>query len=275
VLSANATSLVAEVPAGAATGPIQVATAGGSATSSGDFTVLSGIGAAWTTRLAGPCGRPSGIAWTGARFAAVGSGAGFQASEDALVWRVSSGLSSADDVAWDGSMMVAVGSSFWVSTSTDGLTWTTRSLPAGSADLHGVARSPETWVAVGNGICSSPDGVTWTARDSGTTKQLRAVTWTGAQFVAVGEDGAVVTSPDGLRRFCATNPARSGSYHSRTPTRSTGSWRRAVSKARASQRGVRLGPVSTGQPMFSERPDDVSAGSSASPRPRSWTPLDP
>jgi len=197
VLSANATSLVAEVPAGAATGPIQVTTAGGSATSGGDFTVLSGIGAAWTTRLAGPRGRPSGIAWTGARFAAVGSGAGFQASEDALVWRVSSGLSSADDVAWDGSMMVAVGSSPWASTSVDGLTWTMRSLPAGSSGLHGVARSPEAWVAVGDGICSSPDGVTWTARASGTTKQLRAVTWTGAQFVAVGEDGAVVTSPDG------------------------------------------------------------------------------
>lgn len=197
VLSASATALVAAVPAGAATGRIQVTTAGGSATGDGDFTVLSGLGAAWTTRLAGPRGRPSGLAFTGTRFATVGSGGGFQSSEDALVWTVRSAFSSADDLAWDGSMMIAVGSSYWVSTSPDGISWTMRSLPAGSSDLHGVARSPDGWVAVGSGICSSPDGVTWTARDPGTTKQLRAVTWTGARYVAVGEDGAVVTSPDG------------------------------------------------------------------------------
>jgi hypothetical protein len=54
-------------------------------------------------------------------------------------------------------------------------------------------------VAVGDGgaIRTSPDGVTWTPRDSGTTKNLHSVTWTGAQLVAVGEDGAVATSPDG------------------------------------------------------------------------------
>ena len=197
VLGATATALVAVVPAAAATGRIQVTTAGGSATSGGDFTVLSGIGAAWTTRLAGPRGRPSGLAWTGTRFATVGSGGGFQSSEDALVWSVRSAFSSADDVAWDGSMMVAVGGSFWVSTSTDGISWTMRGLPAGSSDLRGVARSPGAWVAVGNGICSSSDGVTWTARDPGTAMALKAVTWTGTQFVAVGEGGAVVTSPDG------------------------------------------------------------------------------
>jgi hypothetical protein len=77
VLSASATSLVAVVPAGATTGRILVTTSCGSATSSADFTVVSGVGAAWKTRLAGPRGRPSGLVWTGTRFAAVGSG-GFQ-----------------------------------------------------------------------------------------------------------------------------------------------------------------------------------------------------
>ena len=73
VVSASPTSLVAVVPAGATTGRIRITTAGGSATSSADFTVLTGVGAAWTTRLAGPRGMPSGLAWTGTRFAAVGS----------------------------------------------------------------------------------------------------------------------------------------------------------------------------------------------------------
>lgn len=200
VLSASATQLVVVVPAGATTGRIQVTTAGGTGTSSGDFTVLSGLGAAWTTRLAGPRGTQRGLAFTGSRFAAVGSGAGFQASADGLVWTLASQLSSADDVAWDGALLVAVGGSFWVSTSADGLSWTTRLLPAGADRLRAVARSPAAWVAVGDGgyVASSPDGGTWTSRASGTTRDLRAITWTGGRFVAVGAAGAVVTSPNGL-----------------------------------------------------------------------------
>ncbi|HSD20227.1 MAG TPA: IPT/TIG domain-containing protein [Anaeromyxobacter sp.] len=195
VLSASATSLVAVVPAGASTGKIRVTTAGGSATSSADFTVLTGPGSAWTTRLAGPRGMQNGLAWTGTRLAAVGSGAGFQASTDGRVWRMTSSLSSADDVAWDGSLMVAVGS--MVQTSSDGLTWTWRDLWSG---LRRVAPFPGGWVAVGdNGVIrTSPDGITWTPRDSGVSKNLRDVTWSGAQLVAVGEDGAVTTSPDGV-----------------------------------------------------------------------------
>jgi hypothetical protein len=203
VLSASATSLVAVVPAGATTGGIRITTAGGSATSSADFTVLSGIGAAWTTRLAGPRGMPSGLAWSGTRFAAVGTGAGFQTSTDGLIWTETSWF-TADDVAWDGSLMVAVGRS-GVQTSTDGLTWNFRS---GMVDLRSVARYPGGWVAVGdNGVIrTSPDGVTWTARDSGTTKYLSDVTWTGAQLLAVGEDGAVATSADGATWTPRTAP---------------------------------------------------------------------
>jgi IPT/TIG domain len=195
VLSASTTSLVALVPAGATTGRIEVTTAGGTATSSTDFTVLTGLGAAWTTRLAGPRGTQSGLAWTGTRFAAVGSGAGFQASPDALVWTMTSQLATASDVAWDGSLLVAVGNS-GVRTSSDGLTWTLRTA---SGARSGVARSPGAWVTVGSGgtISSSPDANGWTPRTSGTTRALHSVTWTGSRFVAVGEDGAVVTSPDG------------------------------------------------------------------------------
>lgn len=198
VLSASSTSLVVQVPAGAATGRLQVSTAGGSATSSSDFTVLSGLGAAWTTRLAGPQGSPEGLAWTGTRFVAVGGGTGFLASPDALVWTVTSQFGSPSDVAWDGSRLVAVDSSL-VHTSVDGLTWTFGGLPAGSGSLRTVARSPSAWVAVGGGgnIASSPDGLTWTKRTSGTAKDLGSVTWTGGRFVAVGNDGAVVTSTDG------------------------------------------------------------------------------
>jgi photosystem II stability/assembly factor-like uncharacterized protein len=199
VLSASATSLVAVVPGGATTGKIQVTTAGGTATSSGDFTVLVGLGAAWTTRLAGPFGTATGLAHTGARFVAVGSD-GAQSSPDGLVWTLAGPFSRADDVAWDGALLVSVGGASWVNTSPDGLAWTLRFLPAGARSLNAVAHAPALWVAVGDGgyVASSPDGITWTGRTSGTPSDLRSVTWTGSRFVAVGADGAVVTSPDGL-----------------------------------------------------------------------------
>ena len=38
----------------------------------------------------------------------------------------------------------------------------------------------------------------WTSRSSGITGGLNAVVWTGSQFVAVGDYGTVLTSPDGV-----------------------------------------------------------------------------
>lgn len=54
VLSASATTLAVVVPAGARTGRISVTTSGGTGTSPADFSILSGQGSAWTTRLSGP-----------------------------------------------------------------------------------------------------------------------------------------------------------------------------------------------------------------------------
>jgi len=79
--------------------------------------------------------------------------------------------------------------------------WTERSLPVptGSAvKLYDVVRAPAQYVAVGEGIFTSPDGVTWTERATGVDHALRDVTWTGSRFVAVGDGGTVLTSPDGV-----------------------------------------------------------------------------
>jgi hypothetical protein len=52
----------------------------------------------------------------------------------------------------------------------------------------GVVWSGTQFVAVGRQgiICTSPDGVVWTTRSSGTQIHLRSVIWAGGQFVAVG-----------------------------------------------------------------------------------------
>src|SRR5690606_14605514 len=42
------------------------------------------------------------------------------------------------------------------------------------------------------------DGITWTSRSGGTTQNLWDITYGGGQYVAVGDSGTVLTSPDGI-----------------------------------------------------------------------------
>ncbi len=108
---------------------------------------------------------------------------------------------------------VAVGAGGAVATSLDGLTWEAELIgPVYGAStyytLNGIACGNGAFVAVGytmtgtsvtgEAIVISRDGVTWgTAVFPDSTRQLEAVTYGGGQFVAVGDGGTVLTSPDG------------------------------------------------------------------------------
>ena len=72
-------------------------------------------------------------------------------------------------------------------------------LPQGNP-LQAVAYGSNTFVAVGNGgtILTSPDGVTWTSGTSGTGNSLNGICYSNNIFVAVGTEGTILTSPDGL-----------------------------------------------------------------------------
>ena len=80
-----------------------------------------------------------------------------------------------------------------------GTQWTTRTSGI-TPQLNNLVWSGAQFVAVGyvGMILTSPDGIHWTKRTSGTNSTLWGVTWTGTQFVAVGEDGTVLTSPDAV-----------------------------------------------------------------------------
>ena len=73
-------------------------------------------------------------------------------------------------------------------------------------DLYGVTHGTPiegnlTLVAVGEGgviMTSTDEGYTWVSRNSQTDKNLRDVTWTGKLFVAVGNSGTIVSSPNGF-----------------------------------------------------------------------------
>jgi Abnormal spindle-like microcephaly-assoc'd, ASPM-SPD-2-Hydin len=72
--------------------------------------------------------------------------------------------------------------------------------PGSSNGLFGLGSSGSLLVAVGlqGSILSTPDGLSWTARMSDAFNTLADVTWTGSQFVAVGLGGTILTSPDGI-----------------------------------------------------------------------------
>ena len=64
-------------------------------------------------------------------------------------------------------------------------------------------------VAVGNNgtILTSVDGVSWTPRTSGVNHCLNHVIWTGTRFVAVGDSSTIVTSTDGIVWTISNGPA--------------------------------------------------------------------
>ncbi len=77
--------------------------------------------------------------------------------------------------------------------------WTAAS--SGTAQtLWGVCYGGGRFVAVGEGgtILTSPDGSTWTTRTSGTNVWLTSVAYGFAHYIVVGDNGTVLSSQDGI-----------------------------------------------------------------------------
>ena len=66
--------------------------------------------------------------------------------------------------------------------------------------LNDVAWDGLRLVAVGQSgaVYTSPDGLSWTGGNAGTDRNLFSVAWTGSRFVAVGGSGVRAESPDGV-----------------------------------------------------------------------------
>jgi len=77
-----------------------------------------------------------------------------------------------------------------------------------SGTLHAITYGNETYVAVGdNGvILTSPDLIFWAQRNSGTSAHLYDVTYGAGIFVAVGAGGTILTSRDGLTWMPRSSP---------------------------------------------------------------------
>lgn len=159
----------------------------------------------WTTRLSGPRGFSSvnGLAFNGSNYVSVESS--LSSSTDLLIWNEQSNSITGLDVLWNGTQYVDSGFT-GMNYSTDGLNWTNGFFNSTGKSPYHLAYSstlPLWVVAAGSEVATSTDGATWnwTALPlSGLPlgADVRAVTWTGTQFVAVGMMGTILTSPDGV-----------------------------------------------------------------------------
>ena len=79
-----------------------------------------------------------------------------------------------------------------------GINWTT-AVP-GYPSLSGITWSGTQFAAAGQdgAILTSSDGITWTVRASGTTNDIDGTAWSGNEFADVGANGTILTSPDGI-----------------------------------------------------------------------------
>lgn len=161
------------------------------------------------------------VAGTASRLTAVGANGAIISSTDAgASWSSESApatITSLSGVADNGSLRIAVGrnsSSQGMLIANSGAGWAQTGTPASNWVPRDVVWTGSLWVVVGADsvnfganavVMYSSDGSTWTRVDlpTGATPAgyaLRDVTWTGSQFVAVGDNAqsgrVVVTSPD-------------------------------------------------------------------------------
>ncbi len=158
-----------------------------------------------------------GAVWNGNQFISVGNypqtytGVISAGPAPVLTWTSrNASLGSAthlNDIKWGGGVYVAVGANGFnagaIKTSTDGLTWRTPTFPPTQQQLNAVTwNGTNQFAAVGRGgmiLTSSDAGVTWIQQGLGVTaNDLNDIIWDGGQFVAVGNAGTVLTSPNGV-----------------------------------------------------------------------------
>ena len=67
-------------------------------------------------------------------------------------------------------------------------------------EVNGVIYDGKQFLAVGNGgrILTSPDGILWQTQHVGTNQMLTGMASSGSQYVAVGYQGGIITSGDGV-----------------------------------------------------------------------------
>ncbi|MCD1261707.1 S-layer homology domain-containing protein [Paenibacillus athensensis] len=101
-------------------------------------------------------------------------------------------------IAYGNGLFVAGGDR--IITSADGVTWNTVTSPPGFSFIASMIYGNGLFVGVGwsGNLMTSPDGSNWTMQASGTSGVVRDVVYANNLYVAVGDSGYVSTSTDGV-----------------------------------------------------------------------------
>jgi hypothetical protein len=178
------------------------------AASTNGIVLVSYDGSSWVTGTELP-GAPaiSSVAFGNGRFVAVGAKGKVFSSPDGFEWIEHSAGSTASnlyDVAYGGGIYVAGGVTPYEAIfyrSTNGITWTSHRLDDGFLPVSGIAYGNGRFVAArwfDAPILTSEDGIAWVPEPANTPYWLEDVKYLNGTFVAVGRQGLIVTSPDGL-----------------------------------------------------------------------------
>jgi len=177
-----------------------------------DGTILtSPDGVAWTLQDSGDTHHLFGVGYGNGTFVAVGTVGTILTSTDGASWTLrSSGTGSyLYGAAYGNSRFVVVGASGTIRTSADnGATWVDPFwpyIPPYDNWLYSIAYGWE-FAATGEydgtpattELLTSMDAVTWTQQNSGTTSHLFGIGYGNGTFVAVGDEGVILTSTDGV-----------------------------------------------------------------------------
>ncbi len=164
---------------------------------------------AWTVRASGTTRDLHAITYANGLYVAGGRVGTVITSPNAVNWttRATPTTNYIERLAWGSGRFVAAATHGTILTSTNGLAWTQHAHPAPpDTAFEGVAFGGGRFVMVGvnfNGsahsiMLASSNGVDWVNTSVDVGKGLRGVAHDGQQFLAVGNDGVVIFSSNGL-----------------------------------------------------------------------------
>lgn len=128
------------------------------------------------------------------------------------------------DFAHDGNQtwLAAVDGEIWRSTD-NGAAWAAlQNQPVG--EIFTVLRTSTGWLAAGDGIYSSTDGLAWTEVQATDAGVFRLAVDGGGRVVAVGENGLILTSANGSAPFVAANGSWDQRFRAVLPRTGGGWW---------------------------------------------------
>ncbi len=159
--------------------------------------VTSADGVTWASQPVRIDVTLQGLAYGQGRYVAVGLAGNILTSPDGVAWTLQrTGGRDLAGVAFGNGVFAAVGDGNAFLVSSNGVEWTEVPVFGVSDNLRAIVFANGRFVATGDRIWTSPDGVNWTVQPFVPSAELECVTFANGLYVAAGDNGYIATSPD-------------------------------------------------------------------------------